>query len=360
MSCGVLASAALLGFVTATAAEESAPPGRTIGYAITDVKWSIHETEGAKDECPQGLNTVGPREQYKVLFPEDGTKRTLAETQLALAAQIWWPTMEEDEFPLKEAGGKVAIGLDLDGKTDAADFTSPDGMPGVDNQLFRAIGCINSYRTGNAITKFDDDFYKRNRINRMMIVLTDVDSLIDDDDVTITTYRGRDPLITGGSDKGFVPGSTQRLDLRWGKELIHSAKAKIADGVLTTSPLEFIVPHDRGGELPLYWLRDAQFKLSLTPQRAEGVVGGYADLEHLYRTRNRQWSPHHLSYGHQLPTSWYRTLRRLADGFPDPATGQNTALSAAMDVKLIQVHVLREGTLKEVQSVHIPGDAGSR
>lgn len=344
----------------AASAADVAPPGRAIAYAVTDLRFGIYETEGAKEECPQGLNDIGPREVFKTLFPDDGTKRTLAETQLAQATETWWPTTEADQFPFKEAGGKTALGVNLDGKVKDTDFTSPDGNTGVDNQLFRTLGCIGTYRTGNAIAKFDDDFFKRNRINRVMIELTDVDSLVNDPDITITTYRGRDPFMTNATGKAFLPGSTQRLDLKWGKDFIHTSKGRIENGVLKTEPMEVDLPHDTIGEAIVHWVRDARFELKLTPDRAEGVIGGYVDVDHVYRNRNRQWSPHHLSYGFQSPTSWYKSLRRHADAYPDPVTGENTAISAAYAVKLIQVRVLREQAVSEAPAAAPAATATNR
>ena len=333
----------VLGASLSTAnAADYAPPGRTIAYAVSDLRFGFYETADAKEECPQGLNVTGPREIFKTLFPDDGTKRTIVDTQLEQVTETWWPATSQNDFPFKEAGGKISLGLNLDGKVKPSDFTSPDGTPGIDNQLFRATGCVSTYRTGNAIAKFDDDFFKRNNINRIMIVLTDVDSLENDDDVTITTYRGRDGFVNNATGKAFLPGSTQRLDLRWGKEFIHSAKGKIVNGVLTTEPMEVYLPHDTIGEAIIHWVRDGRFQLKLSPEKAEGVVGGYVDIDTVYRNRNRQWSPHHLSYGYQSPTDWYKAMRRLADAYPDPVTGENTAISAAYDLKLIQVRVVRD------------------
>jgi len=36
----------------------------------------------------------------------------------------------------------------------------------------------------------------------------------------------------------------------------------------------------------------------------------------------------------------YRALNRLADAYPDPETGKNTAISTALDVKFTQVFIL--------------------
>ena len=323
-------------------ADNTAPAGRSIAYAIGDIKWGVYETKDTKEECPDDLAVMGPREQFKALYPDDGTKRKLAETWLEREMSVWAPNLEPDKFPFRQAAGKIAYGLDLDGKTKPTDFTSPDGRPGIDNQLCRVIGCVSNYRTGASLLNFESIFHKKMNVDRIMIELTDVDSLVNDDDVTITTYRGRDSLLLDGTGNNFQPGGTQRLDLRWGKDFIFSAKAKIVNGVLITQPMDFKMPHEVNTEEAAYdWMRAARFELKLTPEWAEGIIGGYADVESFHRSRFRTWSTHHSSYGQQAGGSVYKVLRKLADGFPDPATGENTAISAAYRVKMVQVHVIR-------------------
>lgn len=345
-------------------AEAEAPPGRTIAYAVTEIKWAIYETKD-KTECPNGLNKVGPREAFKLRFPDDGKPRTLIETQLTEAAGVWWPMTATNDFPIPEAAGKVAYGVNLDAKTTDEDFTSPEGRPGIDNQLYRAIGCIPNYRSGASVAEFQKIFFSKHLTNRILIELTDVDSLANDADITVTTYRGRDLLVSDATGAAYVPGGTQRLDLRWGKEFIHSAKGKIVDGELITEPLEFLVPM----ELPhqsaaVFTLHGARLQLRLTGGLAEGVVGGYADIDTLYRARNREWSPHHLSYGQESSAAMYQSMRKLADAYPDPATGANMAISSALDVDLVQVHILRDSDLTPRQSAGdaaaAPAQSGSR
>ena len=178
------------------AKDDSAPRNRSIGYVITDIRWAVYETKDTKDECPQGLAEIGPREQYSLKFPNDGTKRKVAESSLAHEMELWWPSTAPDRFPYREAGGKVALGLNLDGKTKPSDFTSPEGEPGIDNQLFRVIGCLGNYRSGGSLLNEETNSFKRAKIDRMLIELTDVDSLVNDDDVTLTTYRGLDELLS--------------------------------------------------------------------------------------------------------------------------------------------------------------------
>ena len=343
---------ATLGASTAMAADPTAPAGRKIGYVITEYKWALYETKDAKAECPDGVNELGPREQFKAEFPADAPQRSFLETQLARESDTWWPKEKDDRFPFRVAGGKISVGVNLDGKVKPTDFTSPDGKAGIDNQMFRALGCVPNYRLGGSVENFEKIYHKKMNINRIMIELTDVDSLVNDDDVTITTYRGRDSLVTDGTGNGFVPGGTQRADLRWGKDFIHTAKAKIVDGTLTSEPLDFKMPNEVAyGEAAYYWLRDSRFELKLTPTNATGLVGGYADLETFHRSRNRKWSTHHLSYGQESSASLYRAMKRLADGFPDPTTGENTALSAGFTMQMVQVHILHKDPPKQQQVV---------
>ena len=117
----------------------------TIGYVLTGRYWAVYQTPGGKTECPQGMND-GPREQYKLLYPEDGKKRTLLETHLERESEVWFPSTSKEPYPFYEPQGKIAIGLNLDGKIGANDFISPDGEEGIDNQLYRVTGCVAGYR----------------------------------------------------------------------------------------------------------------------------------------------------------------------------------------------------------------------
>ena len=334
-------------------ADDSAPPGRSIGYAFHAIEWAVYQTKDTKKECPDGLAALGPREQYKMQFPEDGTKRKVVDTQLLRESDVWFPKDAPDQFPYRLAGGKTSLGLNLDGKVKPTDFTSPEGKPGVDNQLFRVIGCVFNYRVGGSVQNFEVIYQQKKEFNRLVIELTDVDSLINDDDVTITTYRGLDPLVADSTGNSMQPGGTERVDMLWGKDFIHSAKGKIVNGVLMTQPMDFNNPHEVAYQDSAYdWMRDARFELKLTPEKAEGIIGGYADIETFHRSRNRTWSTHHLSYGQQSSASVYRQLLKAADGFPDPKTGKNTAISAAYTAKLIQVRILHPGKgVAEIEAV---------
>ena len=332
------------GSAAAWAADDTMPPGRRIGYAFVENSWAVYETKDGKEECPQGAVQLGPREQYKIQFPEDGSKRKLIDTELARESDIFFPTDKADQFPFYEASGKVALGLNLDGKVKPSDFTSPTGTPGIDNQMFRVFGCINNYRSAGSVLNFDHIFFKSRNINRIMIELTDVDSLINDDDVTITMYRGKDQLMNDATGNNYTPGATQRIDTRFGKVFESHGKGKIVNGVLITQPMDINIIHEAAYQEAAYdWLRDARFEMKLTPEKAEGIIGGYADIESMYQSRNRSWSTHHLSYGQQAQASVYRKLKQYADAYPDK-DGHNTAISAAYSTKMVMVRIVHPDT----------------
>lgn len=322
---------------------DSAPVLRDgrIGYVLTNKYWAVYQTPDGAAECPQGFN-LGPREQFALLFPDDGTDRTLLETQLARESEVYHPTTSAEPFPFYEAGGNTAPGLNLDGKVDVNDFSSPDGDAGIDNQLYRALGCVVGYRgPDGAFYHFSNVWLQRYGVNRLMFEITDVESLVDDDEVTVTTFRGLDSLLTDAAGKGFISGGTQRVDTRWGKHFIRKFKGKIVDGVLTTEAADMGIPWSEPFNTHMIqWFKDLRFSLRLTPERAEGLMGGYIDVDDWNRRLVRSLSTHHSSYGQGSAPSLYRALRRLADAYPDPETGENTAVSAAAELTFTQVYII--------------------
>jgi hypothetical protein len=321
------------------ATDAKALKNRTIGYVLTDLMWANYETPGGKTECPQGLNTLGPREQFEILYPKN-KPRKLIDTELKFESGTWYPTTEPDQFPFHEAVGP-AYGLNLDGKVGPKDFTDPDGNPGIDNQLYRAIGCLVGFRKDGLQYIFLKMAITKERYTRLMIELSDVDDLVNDPHVKVTIYRGIDRLLTDATGEKVVPGGSQRIDIRWGKEFMQQLDGEIVNGVLTTKPVaQMLIPWDSNTATPTEQLiHDMRLRLKISPTGAQGLIGGYADVETFYKANIRSDSTHHLSNGQVSAPSLYRVLRRLADAYPDPATGANTAISSALSAKFTQVYI---------------------
>lgn len=330
-----------LGTSTAFADEATtALKDRKIGFALTSARWALHQTEDGKAECPDGYNE-GPREQFKALFPNGGK---VEETQLERESVSRYPEDKEDNFAYRQVKGKVAIGLNLDGKDDANDFTSVAGEKGVDNELYRAIGCTRLFRAPDGtFAHFTNMWVREMNYNRILVELTNVDSLTNDDSVDVTLFRGKDRLMTDATGANIVPGGSNRVDERFGAKFIHHLKGKIENGVLTTEAADVKWPWAVFlGRPGAYDIRGLRFNVKLDAEHGDGMIAGYADVETWYAQLVRSWSTHHSSYGGLSQPSLYRQLRRLADGYPNQA-GVMTAISSAMTIKMTQVFIEHSG-----------------
>ncbi len=311
-----------------------------IGYVMTDLFWSVYQTDDSLEECPRGFND-GPREQFEALFPYyEGL--TVEETQLAREIQTWHPTTELDGFEFLQVEGKYSWGLNLDNTVSANDFTHPDGTPGIDNEVYRTVGCVIGFRGPDGVEYiFQNKAIADERYNRMMIELSDVDSLENDNAVKVMVYRGLDRLLTDATGSKVVAGGTQRVDRRWGESLIRETTGKIVDGKLVTAPIDqLIIPWQNLRVPSIQLFKDARLVLDLSATSANGLLAGYADVDTWYYQLIRNDSTHHLSNGQISGISLYKALRRFADAYPDPDSGDNTAISTALDIKMTQVFII--------------------
>ena len=321
------------------AADASAPASGSIAYVLVNMSWALQATPEAS-ECPQGLND-GNREQFKKLFPDNGSERSFAATQLRREIDGFHPTTAPDPFPFSEGQGPVAPGLDLDGVAAPEDFRSPEGEGGIDNQMQRVLGCIANYRGPDGpIRFFEDEMVLREDYNRLIVQLSGVDSLADDPEVQVAIFRGRDKVLVDAGGLKALPGGTQRVDLRWGANYLRELKGRIVGGVLYSEAVDLLYPWDVFYFPSDQYMFDARFKLALTPTAASGLIGGYADIETWYLHMVKNWSTHHQSYGRSSAPSIYKAMRRLADARPDPQTGAKRAISSALAVNFTQVQVL--------------------
>jgi len=80
-------------------------------------------------------------------------------------------------------------------------------------------------------------------------------------------------------------------------------------------------------EQRIYGMR---LRLKLTGTTAEGLLGGYHDVERWWLGFSKSWGRGLVAdiSGFSAP-SLYKALHKYADGRPDPQTGANTAISMA-------------------------------
>lgn len=332
-----LVATASIGASTATQAAE------TLGFVLT--RWHVAnwETPGAKTECPDGYVAGGLeqwRAEYKTPEERDAHLKRFGNRTVRGANgenSFWSPHATQDPIPFREVQSKIAHGLNLDGTEDGREtektcahqkFTSPDGELGIDNQLYRLVGCSATYRIGGWLDNFENVIDRVKRLNRYLLEITDVDDRTNDDSVGVAVYNGIDELLLDANGKP-VPWTTQRVDTRtpyW-----QRTRGKIVGGVLTTEPVFLRLPMEQTGLGPEErQVKHMRLRLTLTPNGAKGLLAGYVDTEFFWRN--------YAKLAARVPSvntlngpSSYNALMRLADGDKN-ANGQCTSISAAYDV----------------------------
>lgn len=336
----VAAAGVLLSSVATAAYAEggSIVRDRRIGYVTTELHWTMYQTPNGKAECPKGLSPNGPREIFKSLFPNLGP---VGDTQLARESIKMYPQdLGGNKFDYIPVTGTVANGLNLDGKVDADDFTSPTGEKGIDNAFFHVTGCNSQFRGPEGqLQLFANKQIPGFGYNRILLEITEVDDLTNDPDVMVTIYRGRDPLLLDASGEKVAPGGTQRVDMHYGTKIIQKFKGRIEGGVLTTEAKDGKWPWQIFGGVPYsLQIRDMRFSMKLTETAADGLIAGYYDNESLYKWLT-SWSTHHLSYGQLEAPEFYWQVRKYADAYPNEK-GEMTAISSAITLNMAQVFIV--------------------
>ena len=324
--------------------ESPRPSGRTIGLVLTSWTHALYETP-SKAECPAGLQ-AGEEEQMRARKDGDEQLRRFGsydargpngEASRFLAWRV------EDPIPFRELQTKVGYGLNLDGTPDGRataksckheKFTSPEGEA-VDNQMARVLGCVAGWRSDGFNTGFIAVEFHNLATNRVLVEITGVDSETNDPDVGVNIYKGRDKLVASAPDK-YVPFLIQRIDDRFPR-YTHTAHGRIVDGVLITDPIPV-------ADFPGIWvngpvehrMKDLRLRLKLTDTGASGFFAGYEDLKYWWNMHGKGAA---AAVGKFSQAGVYRAAHRYADGFPDPATGQCTAISTSYKVEAVRAMI---------------------
>ena len=338
-----------------------AQQSETIGLVVSSKKLGVYETP-FMDECPAGLAVGNDEYWWRSLTPEQreeltlGGKREVANAVRQDLAMSRGPNDEQichfpesvQDPPLRIIEGKISYGLDLDGidgmgsaseSCPHQDFVSPDGEPGIDNQLYRLLGCSAGWRSSGFLSQTSDDDRKSSGLGLVLIEITNVDDRLNDDDVDVHIYRGIDPHRLDSAGR-VLPYSTYRIDADNNQaRYASSAKGRIVDGVLLTEPADVYIPQYTIVTFIRQSLRGMKMKIALpgTDGRGEGLIAGYADI-------NQFWD-YMRGIGGLAATGQfscpgiYDAMFELADAFPDPETGQCTGISAAYTIEVVPAFI---------------------
>ena len=339
----------------------AATQGQTKAFLIVQSDQGIHYGQFEED-CPKGfemtveeafLATKSPQERERLLRPENSKEY----------AKGW-----KDDFitgpggenvcnnpksfvndplhpPFRGVTSKVAYGMNLDGVTDGSatagtcghdPFLSENGEPGIDNQLYRAIGCTKMHRsTGPAAHAY---------IRPFLLEIRGLDDVRNDDHVDVGIYSTDDTPLQGPDGKAM---SNQTLTITKNPRWRTTVAGRIVNGQLTTDVADVIYLHEvlstwclfgQGYEYEFY---KARFRMSLEADGTlSGLLASYRPIDNIFTTG--RCCKGTASTANFDCASEHKTLAMLADGNPDPETGQCTRISSASNLKGIPVFAAAE------------------
>ncbi len=236
--------------------------------------------------------------------------------------------------------GNAGFGFNLDGKVTDEDFTDPGtGMRGIDNQLWRAVGCTHNYHISQPeipLYPFAQWDGTRDTTGAWLVTVSDVDDWTNDDEVTLRFDKGIDSIIRDANDN-TVRDMTFRVDPSARSTSV--VKGKIKDGELTTDPFHLVFVPDPS-VMHEFNLQEAQVRARFTDDgKMEAYVGGYLEFMSFYWSMAQgEWTFEH-STGIDLP-GMYNALKKVADYNPDPKTGQNRSVSGTWWFDAVPAYVI--------------------
>lgn len=267
-------------------------------------------------------------------------------------------------------GSNVKVGgIDLDvgrkpaGSCGQKDFLGTNGKPGVDNQFYRAVGCMTGFQSNGAANGFQTEMLTGSW--GILIALGKVGNLYNDADIEVTISANADPVQLS-ADRKPLAFATYAVD----RDPRYRAvtRGRITGGVVTIDPADVRIHNVVNGAYTDRVLRDARLRLVVNPDGSlEGHLAGYTPVDAMYdvqfgarsaRTPKGELAPERsrmsTSMGRAGALGYschgaYHALRQAADGHPD-ATGRCTSISTQYRIKLIPAFVVNAQT----QSINAP------
>lgn len=248
-----------------------------------------------------------------------------------------------EDFPFLATGnepymGKVAYGIDLDGRKGKGDFLGPNGERGVDNELIRATGC--NFATRDYGTPKVADEVITSIGSPTLVEITDVDDPLNDEDVTVHVYASASPLEVSGSGKGLGWAS---LDVDPDPRFQTQVKGRISNGELSTEPFDLRVRLREQIVDSYREVRQARIRATIKPGKSiEGGIYGYhtlASIEEGYHQSTQVGA----NLTRMSCPALIKSIRSHADAFPDPKSGRNTAISSALRFRGIPAFLIKPG-----------------
>jgi hypothetical protein len=301
---------------------------------------------GGADGAQAGANAGGGG--YR---PVTNNRTNLAYRGFAPDVNTYFNPMAAPDPGMTEVSGTIAYGFDLDDNPTTGGFVSPDGVRGIDNSYYRALGCTYALRgaPGQAYEiQFSND-HMRDGLQTMVLRLTGAQDMMNDSDVTVEIGYSPDDLV-----KDARSGVAQNYSFRVGEDSgkFTRFKGAIVNGELFVRDLKELRTIDFAYMETLaidpLILFNARIRLKLKPDGTlEGMMGGYREWPQYYL--NDAWTQPILTgngretFFHTDLLATYHALARNADGLPD-AKGRMMGISTAYQFTAVPAQVITPDT----------------
>lgn len=350
---GRSALALTIGTVLAIGSSGYAAASETKGYVV---KWFHMATYSDDKACPDGINPRSEEIFLRILNDMEMPPEKIEEIMADFPNTMYYyagrrgkidgkpvdvylnPTSVPDPL-IKTVQGTDGLGFNLDGKDTAEDFVDVEtGERGVDNQLYRALGCIGSLRSAPGELPTHPSIQwdmVRDQMPAWLVEISGIDDPLNDDDVQVSVYRAREPIVR---DAVAEPQSDMTFHVDPNPRMQNRVRGVIKNGVLTTEPFDFYMIGDPFA-IPEYDLAEARLRFTWNKDgNLSGILGGYQSWEMIYWSFAAGGSVNEANVSIDVPGIYY-ALRNMADGRPDPETGMNMAISSSYIVEAVPAFI---------------------
>jgi hypothetical protein len=222
-----------------------------------------------------------------------------------------------------------------------AEFAAQVEQRTIDNQYWRVMGCVRGYQPSGLAASFADVAI----LDGSMTILLSLDGA-SGNAVDVGIYSSHQP-VTVGTDGQPLPWAS--LPVAEEERFHNRVRGRLQDGVLTTDRFDLrIIQAAQRLDSELH-LRDARLRLELDAETgvASGYLAGYWDLDSLAhaairiqdRTGLSSGKPAADAHGYTCPGKYY-AVQRLADGHPDPESGNCSSISVLFSVRAVPAFIL--------------------
>jgi len=245
-----------------------------------------------------------------------------------------YPDATEDPN-IETVTGKYAYGFDLGGKNAANKLEDPQTHEKVDNQLWRAVGCMESFHAAPPGKPYPEELAWNLMIDSAPAWTLQIsgNDLSKDGKVTVTLDRASQHLERDApgdvlTDATYILESSPRSH--------NVLQGEIKHGVLSVTPANIYLE----GEHPFYFeiaLRNAHMRINAQADgKLVGYWGGYLNwLNYIYFYTSRPGNG-------ADSVGLYHAVKRMADSDPDPKTGQNRYISGTFRMEAVPAFLARE------------------